>query len=58
MFSPLVTISGRPKKPPKREVSASPRMVLGTSARLSISLPTASALITVWPVASAMEARL
>ena len=58
MFSPLVTMSGRPKNPPKSEVSASPRTVFGTSVRVSISLPTASALMTVWPVASAMEARL
>lgn len=33
MFSPLVTMSGRPRKPPRRDVNASPRMVLGTSVR-------------------------
>lgn len=58
MFSPLVTISGSPKNPPRKETAASPRMVLGTSVRRSMALPTASALMTVWPVASAIEARL
>jgi surfactin synthase thioesterase subunit len=58
MFSPLHTISGVPKMPPVSDVSASARMVLGASRRGTIFLPTASPLITVWPVVSAMDAKL
>ncbi len=58
MFSPLVMIIEVPKNPPASDMSASPRMVRGTTSRGSIVLPTTSATAMVWPVASTIEITL
>ncbi|MCY1372635.1 hypothetical protein D9M69_598560 [compost metagenome] len=55
MFSPLVMISEVPNIPPTSEVSASARMVRGTSRCWSTGLPTASLIASAWPVASTIE---
>ncbi len=58
MFSPLVMISEVPKQPPTRDISASPRIVRGTSRRRFTGRPTTSLTATVWLVASAIETTL
>ena len=58
MFSPLVMIIEVPSTPPSSDISASPRIVFGTSWRMSIGLPTISATATVCPVASTIEITL